>query len=87
MARNKCHIIECKTVKFDNEENKQELRAILNNLKNLANYGGSHTKVCLVSYYTIPEITKRRAKEDKIHIIDGESIKRLTEKLQSWIKE
>lgn len=87
MARNKCHIIECKTMDFDNLDNKNKLRGYLDGLKALKDYGGSLTKVCLVSFYPIPENTKRRARKDNIEIIDDYRIKDLKEKIQNWIRE
>ncbi|MDY2796659.1 Card1-like endonuclease domain-containing protein [[Pasteurella] aerogenes] len=87
MARNKCHIIECKTMDFDNLDNKNKLRGYLDGLKALKDYGGSLTKVCLVSFYPIPENTKRRARKDNIEIIDDYRIKDLKEKIQHWIRE
>lgn len=85
MARNKCHIIECKTVNFENEENKAKLQGYLDKLKSLKDYAGSLTKVCLVSFYPIPDITKSRAEKDNIEIIDDYRIKNLKERIQNWI--
>ncbi|WP_105888374.1 Card1-like endonuclease domain-containing protein [Haemophilus influenzae] len=85
MARNKCHIIECKTVNFENEENKTKLQGYLDKLKSLKDYAGSLTKVCLVSFYPIPGTTKSRAEKDNIEIIDDYRIKNLKERIQNWI--
>ncbi|SQH97114.1 Card1-like endonuclease domain-containing protein [Haemophilus haemolyticus] len=85
MARNKCHIIECKTVNFENEENKAKLQGYLDKLKSLKDYAGSLTKVCLVSFYPIPDTTKSRAEKDNIEIIDDYRIKNLKERIQNWI--
>ncbi|WP_041639894.1 Card1-like endonuclease domain-containing protein [[Mannheimia] succiniciproducens] len=87
MAKNKCHIIECKTMNFENEENSAKLQGYLDKLKSLKDYGGSLTKVCLVSFYPIPAHVKRRAEKDNIEIIDDYRIKDLKEKLQNWIRE
>ncbi|WGE85077.1 Card1-like endonuclease domain-containing protein [Actinobacillus equuli] len=85
MAKNKCHIIECKTVNFDIDGNKEKLQGYLDKLKSLKDYSGSLTKVCLVSFYPIPPYAKRRAEKDNIEIIDDYRIKDLKEKIQNWI--
>ena len=87
MAKNKCHIIECKTINFENTENKDKLQSYLDKLNSLKGYGGSLTKVCLVSFYAIPQNIKRRAEKDNIEIIDDYRIKNLKERIQSWIKK
>ena len=87
MAKNKCHIIECKTINFEIPENRDKLQSYLDKLKSLKDYGGSLTKVCLVSFYPIPQASKRRAEKDNIEIIDDYCIKNLKERIQSWIKK
>lgn len=87
MAKNKCHIIECKTISFENTENNDKLQSYLDKLKSLKDYGGSLTKVCLVSFYPIPQNIKRRAEKDNIEIIDDYRIKNLKERIQRWIKK
>ena len=85
MAKNKCHIIECKTINFEIPENMDKLQSYLDKLKSLKDYGGSLTKVCLVSFYPIPQAAKRRAEKDNIEIIDDYRIKNLKERIQNWI--
>ena len=87
MAKNKFHIIECKTINFEIPENKDKLQGYLDKLKSLKDYGGLLTKVCLVSFYPIPQATKRRAEKDNIEIIDDYRIKNLKERIQNWIKK
>ena len=87
MAKNKCHIIECKTINFENTENKDKLQSYLDKLNSLKGYGGSLTRFCLVSFYAIPQNIKRRAEKDNIEIIDDYRIKNLKERIQSWIKK
>ena len=87
MAKNKFHIIECKTINFEIPENRDKLQSYLDKLKSLKDYGGSLTKVCLVSFYPIPQATKRRAEKDNIEIIDDYRIKNLKERIQNWIKK
>lgn len=87
MAKNKFHIIECKTINFEIPENRDKLQSYLDKLKSLKDYGGSLTKVCLVSFYPIPQATKHRAEKDNIEIIDDYRIKNLKERIQNWIKK
>lgn len=83
IAKNKLHIIECKTQKLEKKEIKAE--DILYKLETLKDYGGLFTKKCLVSYYPIPDAVHNRAKELKIEIIQAKDIQRLKIKIQDWI--
>lgn len=80
IAKNKLHIIECKTKKMD-----EKPEEILYKLETLKDYGGLMTKKCLVSYFPIPDAMLNRARELKIEIIHAEDLKNLKAKLQNWI--
>ncbi|BFU59583.1 MULTISPECIES: Card1-like endonuclease domain-containing protein [Rodentibacter] len=84
LAKNKLHIIECKTQLLD-KGNSVKAEDILYKLETLKDYGGLMTKKCLVSYFPVPDATKNRAKTYNITIIDGKDVQRLKQKLQEWI--
>ena len=84
MAKNRLHIIECKT-QLMNKEGGIKSEEILYKLEALKNYGGLMTKKCLVSYFEVPESVKNRAKELHIEIIQGKDLQRLREKISNWI--
>lgn len=84
MAKNKLHIIECKTQKMD-KEGGMKADDILYKLETLKDYGGLMTKKCLVSYFEVPEQVKNRASFLNIEIIQGKDLQRLRTKIQEWI--
>ena len=84
MAKNRLHIIECKT-QLMNKEGGIKSEEILYKLEALKNYGGLMTKKCLVSYFEVPESVKNRAKELHIEIIQGKDLQRSREKISNWI--
>ena len=84
MAKNKLHIIECKTMIMDREEG-IKAEDILYKLETLKDYGGLLTKKCLVSYFEVPESVKNRAKFLNIEIIQGKDLQRIKTKVQEWI--
>ncbi|PJG82413.1 Card1-like endonuclease domain-containing protein [Caviibacterium pharyngocola] len=80
MAKNKLHIIECKTEKME-----KKAEDILYKLETLKDYGGLFTKKCLVSYFEVSDAVKNRAKFLNIEIIQATDLKRLPTKVQEWI--
>lgn len=84
IAKNRLHIIECKT-QIMNKEGGLKSEDILYKLEALKNYGGLMTKKCLVSYFEVPESVKNRAKELHVEIIQGKDLQRLREKIANWI--
>nr|WP_315539205.1 DUF1887 family CARF protein [uncultured Haemophilus sp.] len=84
IAKNRLHIIECKT-QMMNKEGGLKSEDILYKLEALKNYGGLMTKKCLVSYFEVPESVKNRAKELHVEIIQGKELQRLREKIANWI--
>ena len=81
IAKNKLHIVECKTQKMGKGS-----EDILYKLETLKDYGGLMTKKCLVSYFPIEKQSiLNRAKELNIEIIQGTELKQLKSKLQNWI--
>ena len=84
IAKNKLHIIECKTQLMDKQA-REKAEDILYKLETLKDYGGLMTKKCLVSYFEVPEQIKNRANFLNIEIIQGKDLQRLKEKIQNWI--
>ena len=84
MAKNKLHIIECKTQLMD-KNGGVKADDILYKLETLKDYGGLMTKKCLVSYFEVPEQVKNRANFLNIEIIQGKDLQRLKSKVQEWI--
>lgn len=84
MAKNKLHIIECKTQLMD-KNGGVKADDILYKLETLKDYGGLMTKKCLVSYFEVPEQVKNRANFLNIEIIQGKDLQRLKSKIQEWI--
>lgn len=86
MAKNKLHIIECKTQLMD-KNGGIKADDILYKLETLKDYGGLMTKKCLVSYFEVPEQVKNRANFLNIEIIQGKDLQRLKSKIQEWIEK
>ncbi|HDR0996703.1 DUF1887 family CARF protein [Pasteurella multocida] len=84
IAKNKLHIIECKTQKLE-KSNGVKAEDILFKLETLKDYGGLLTKKCLVTYYNVPDAVHNRAKELHIEIIQAQDLQRLKSKIQEWI--
>ncbi len=85
IAKNRLHIIECKTSKMDKEEGVAGDN-ILYKLETLKDYGGLMTQKCLVSYIKVPDSVKQRAEQLKIKIIEGNEIQQINNKIQEWIE-
>lgn len=82
LAKNRLHLIECKTGRMDKTE---KIEDIIYKLETLTEYGGIMTKKCLISYFEVPEKIMNRAKSYKIEIIQGEQLKRLEQYINNWI--
>lgn len=86
LAKNKLHIVECKTQLMDKHHaDGAKADDILYKLETIKDYGGFMTKKCLVSYFEVSEAVKNRAKSLNIEIIQGKDIQRLKTKIQEWI--
>ncbi|OBX09337.1 Card1-like endonuclease domain-containing protein [Gallibacterium genomosp. 3] len=84
LAKNKLHIIECKT-QIMTKEGGVKSEDILYKLETLKDYGGLMTKKCLVSYCDVPTNILNRAKSLNIKIIQKDEIYRIKELIQAWI--
>ena len=87
MQQHQLLIIECKTVKWKDEKDKQETAAAseaIYKLSALSDLGGLNTKAIFVSLYDLPDAAKTRAAEHNIHVISGQAaILHLKQKLSS----
>lgn len=83
IAKDKLHIIECKTSQVSVAEGAK----ILYKLEVLKKYGGTMTKTCLLSYDKVPSAVRKRAKAAGIHIISAFELKDLDKHIMKWIGE
>lgn len=82
IAKDKLHIIECKTSQMSANEGAKYIYK----LEALKKYGGSMTKTCLVSYEKVPYVVKQRAKAAGVHIISGFDLKEFDKHIAKWIE-
>lgn len=88
IANNKLHIIECKTVKMNENGKEEKDNDILYKLETLRNKMGIMTKGCLVSYLPVSTAVRNRAEAYNVEIIDGiKGIQSLRKRIEDWIKE
>lgn len=84
LAKNKLHIIECKT-QLMGKQGGLKADDILYKLETLKDYGGLMTKKCLVTYFEVPPAVQNRAKSLNIKIIQSKDLLRLKSIIQDWI--
>jgi hypothetical protein len=91
-ARNRLHIIECKTAKLaqSSKELNKETRATeagyrLDTLRELA--GGSFGKAMLISYQPLREVDRIRCESYGIRVVQTRRLRLLREELLQWIVE
>ncbi|STO53524.1 Domain of uncharacterised function (DUF1887) [Canicola haemoglobinophilus] len=85
LAKNKLHIIECKTQFMKKEDGEEKAENILYKLETLKDYGGLMTKKCLVSYFEVPKSIRNRAKTLNVELIQASDLFNLKNKIQDWI--
>lgn len=84
LAKNKLHIIECKSQKMERQADIKSDH-IVYKLEALKDYGGIKTKKCLISYFEVPQAVLNRAKTLNIKIIHGKDLQRMKSIIQDWI--
>ncbi|MDH2998913.1 hypothetical protein A1D22_03435 [Pasteurellaceae bacterium LFhippo2] len=87
IAKEKLHIIECKTVRMNEKGEEEKDDVIIYKLQALRNELGAKTKACLVSYRPISDSVRNRAKEANIKIIEGTEVQQIKRLIQEWIKQ
>lgn len=83
LARNRLHLIECKTRNFQGEGTHGT--EALYKLDSLAALGGLNTKCMLVSYRKLNPADKQRAKDLRVKTVEAHQLQDLKNQLQSWI--
>ncbi len=85
IARNRLHIIECKTRNMQGESD-EHIREAIYKLEMLKRLGGSNSRCALVSYLPITnKHFRERAADSEIKLVDGTQIKNLPQILNEWL--
>lgn len=83
-ARNRLHLVECKTRGFTGSEAEQEARKALYQLDSLTALGGLNTRAMFVSYRALDSATLQRAKDLRIRTVVGNDLGQLASELEKW---
>jgi hypothetical protein len=86
LARNRLHIIECKTSGFMTEAGTAKAAEAEYKLDSLSKLGGLNTRGMLVSYREIRPADRQRARDLGIELVVGRDVVRLEEKLKAWVQ-
>lgn len=87
MAKNRLHIIECKTKRFSGKQAGQAGTDTVYKLDSISELGGLGTKAMLVSYRPLKNADKQRAKDLRIEIVERDQIQNLKTHLRNWINK
>jgi len=87
MAKNRLHIIECKTKRFSGKQAGQAGTDTVYKLDSISELGGLGTKSMLVSYRPLKNADKQRAKDLRIEVIERDQIQNLKTHLKNWINK
>jgi hypothetical protein len=86
-ARNRLHVIECKTKRMEDKPGKDprvdDIAYKLDSLRDLA--GGVYGNAMLVSYRTLTPEDRQRYRDDRISVIEAEQLIELPSRLRQWI--
>lgn len=85
MAKNRLHIIECKTKRLTGQYAGSAGTDSLYKLDSISDLGGLGTKSMLVSYRTLGKADAQRAKDLNIRVVQGEQIQTIKNTIRSWI--
>lgn len=86
MARNRLHLIECKTKRMAGKRTGEATTETVYKLDSISDLGGLGTKSMLVSYRPLKPADAQRAKDLKIHVVQSNQLPRLKTVLRDWIK-
>jgi hypothetical protein len=88
MARNRLHVVECKTRRMQGAGNsgKNNTTDALYKLDSVTELAGLATRSMLVSYRKLNRADRQRATDLRIKVVEGADIRVLKRKLQEWIK-
>jgi hypothetical protein len=88
LAGNRLFLIECKTRRFDSEDEQNGAASgALYKLKTLRDLGGLKTRAMLVSYQSLPDYEKDRAAAMDISVVEGRQLTGLRERILRWVLE
>lgn len=87
MAKNRLHIIECKTKRLSGKQAGQAGTETVYKLDSISELGGLGTKAMLVSYRKLRPADRQRAKDLRIRVVETEQIQQLKSTLRDWIKQ
>ena len=87
MARNRLHLIECKTKRMTGKGASQMTTETVYKLDSISELGGLGTKSMLVSYRNLNRADLQRARDLRIKVVQGTEIKDLKSKLKEWIRQ
>jgi hypothetical protein len=86
LARNRLHLIECKTRNLTGKDNTVAQEAFYK-LDSLTKLGGLRTKGLFVSYRAVPDVVLQRAKDLNIKVIQRHQLATLSNQLSSWLAQ
>lgn len=87
MAKNRLHIIECKTKRMKENQSGQSSADTVYKLDSISELGGLGTKPMLISYKRLGKTDKKRAQDLRIKVIESEQIQNLKTHLEEWINK
>ncbi len=87
MARNRLHLIECKTKRMAGKGAAEAATDTVYKLDSISDLGGLATKSMLVSYRKLKPADEQRAKDLKIKVIQGAQLQQMKSLLRDWIKQ
>ena len=86
MAKNRLHLIECKTKRMTGKGTDQVATDTVYKLDSISELGGLGTKSMLVSYRPLRDADLKRAKDLRIKVIDAQKLKTLKSEIKEWIR-
>jgi hypothetical protein len=88
LRNNRLHLIECKTRALGSLDRERGPGAqALYKLDSLSELGGLNTRCLLVSYKELKDHDRQRARDLRIHVIEGPGLKSLEPRLRKWIEK
>lgn len=85
LAKNRLHVIECKTSKMLDDGADRAQEALYKLAENAQRIGGIEARKLFVSYRSLREAERRLAKALGIETVEGKDLNRLGERLKAWI--
>ena len=86
MAKNRLHIIECKTKRMTGKGTDQMAADTVYKLDSISELGGLGTKSMLVSDRPLRDPDLKRAKDLRIKVLDAQKLQTLKSELKEWIR-